>query len=226
MKPLALAASAIFVAAGLMPGCSSSELPVGYESTSVADGGDAGLLGAPGLDVDGGSSYTTGDVIATLSDAQANALCAWLAQEFRLADPSPPDPNATTDCGAGYACGPGMGCQMYLSDDASNRYLLWDLLSQENCVLNLRATRCTATIGQLATCIQGSIEYHTTNEEEPDGAIVDHCGACSDYEDNPSCTQTVFQAAYYGLFGNGQPPCVGGVPIVAGATCNYDAGVN
>jgi hypothetical protein len=159
----------------------------------------------------GASQLTSGVTGATriedLTNDQANQLCSWLIQ----ISPIPPG-EGNTSLFPGYVGGSGFGC----SPGADAGYLLVTWLDQSDCVANLRHSPCSSSVSSLEQCV-GYFDTHYTNVDCGPGG--DARLACSEYESDPSCNQTVLQASLLG--------CAEQLPVVVGATCEpADAGVD
>jgi hypothetical protein len=148
-----------------------------------------------------------GLTIASLSEPEDVALCEWLVGEF---DSISPDKAHSTEAPSGYAAGPGVGCFG----------ALWTGLTVPDCVLNLRANPCAATVGTLADCID---DYVTALPPDDCSAREDAGGsaACIAFRTASECSNTVFWWT-----GGPENLCAGALPIVPGeGACSCEAGI-
>jgi hypothetical protein len=192
-----------------------SFVPSGGGATQAPSKTDAGTT------EDSGSTPTptppAPGTIAALTDAGAEALCEWLAQEYQIAAPGQvPSADPSVGVPSGYAGGPAIGCQGLEPNTPPFQQLSWVCLSQQDCVLNLRSSPCAATVDSLQQCITAFVAYHdpTADAGGPDNSCTTACVA---FESAASCGQTVIQWTY------AKPPtqysCGVAVPIVPDAIC-------
>jgi hypothetical protein len=151
-----------------------------------------------------------GLTIESLSEPEDVALCEWLDGEF---DSMIPNKAASRLGGgtvpSGYAGGPGVGCFG----------LLWTGLGVPDCVLNLRANPCAATVGTLADCIDDFVPARlaaSAGSQDCSGGSA----ACTAFRTASECSDILFQS------GVPENLCAGALPIVPGeGPCSCEAGI-
>jgi hypothetical protein len=148
-----------------------------------------------------------GLTIESLSEPEDVALCEWLDGEFDAI--SPDKAHSGTTVPSGYAGGPGIGCFG----------LLWTGLGVPDCVLNLRANPCAATVGTLADCIDDFVPAWLAalaGSHDCYGGSA----ACTAFRTASECSDILFQSGVPENF------CAGALPIVPGeGPCSCEAGI-
>jgi hypothetical protein len=175
-KTIQLTAAVVAMSLPLLSGCAGKVLSFGTGSSS-----------AP-LDVDGGQ------IIADLSDAEANQVCAWLIATYPDTQNEPDISRWSMDNDGsgwirivdGYTGGGGYGCAW------TGPQIMRVFLPQSLCVENLQHAPCQATVAELQQCVEW-FNANFLNLTMLDCATARQ--VCSAYESAASCDQTVFQAA-------------------------------
>ncbi len=158
----------------------------------------------------------SGMTIATLADAQACALCAWLVGEFESVDSDEIGNPGQAPGPSGFATGPSMGCS-----GSSGAGLVWTGLPIDTCVENLRASPCAGTVGDLSQCIRYFASTHDP-KVDPNGTCPDLEQSCSAFTGATSCGSTVLLAST--PTGSSLTQCYGALPITPDASCSCGEG--
>lgn len=91
------------------------------------------------------------------------------------------------------------------------------LLSEQNCVLNLRWSPCQATVDDLGECVNAFLVSRSQTQ------IGAYCDACAAFEAAQGCDQTVFQKRYANMGAPVDETCGIAVPIAPGTVCDTSA---